>query len=119
MHVQIAERSIAAAIMDQDKRPEFRSAPWDEISVDAKHFLAFMFARKVRNRPAAWKALEHPWFSELYPGKTRFDGHHIWQEMTNALAGLPFQELGAHFHKSPFVQCHALNNWPNFLAARF
>ncbi|DBA95917.1 TPA: hypothetical protein ACH3X1_001446 [Trebouxia sp. C0004] len=53
--------------MDQDKRPEFSSAPWDEINSDAKHALTLMFACKVRDRPMAWQALEHPWFSELYP----------------------------------------------------
>ncbi|KAL0023655.1 hypothetical protein WJX77_011101 [Trebouxia sp. C0004] len=62
-----SESSIAAAIMDQDKRPEFSSAPWDEINSDAKHALTLMFACKVRDRPMAWQALEHPWFSELYP----------------------------------------------------
>ena len=75
MHVQIAECFIAAAIRDQDKRPEFSSASWDEISFDAKHFLAFMFARKVRDRPTAWQALEHPWFYELCRGNAKFDAH--------------------------------------------
>jgi len=65
MHVQVAESSIATAIMDQNKRPEFSSAPWEEISSDAKHILRLMFARKVRDRPIARQALKHPWFSDL------------------------------------------------------
>ncbi len=60
MHVQDAESSIAAAILTQNKRPELSSAPWEEISSDAKHILRLMFARKVSQRAIARQALQHP-----------------------------------------------------------